>query len=346
MSTMTLPELQRPGFAALHFFVAINSRISILKRDEVALSQRLPRLKKKSPISSPAKRRGGAHTEERHASVGSEHNGAEHGAGGGQLSFRPLTLERRKARDLPRETGAQMQELELLAQSLMKLQEAQQKKVSRELHDNVAQVLSAVTNRITLARTSAKMPAWLRQELLGLQQDLETALTDIRILARGMRPALLDHCGLCAALDKHAEGFRQRTSIVLEMQVDSEAAKFIDPENLTHLFRLAQEALHNIEEHSGATRAWLAIVRNNGTMHLEVGDDGCGFTPERINKAQADGHLGLLGMRERAELLGGSFHLETAPAKGTTLRVAVPVPANTHQTTHQPNGATHPEFHI
>jgi len=190
------------------------------------------------------------------------------------------------------------------------------------------------------------MPAWLRQELLGLQQDLETALTDIRILARGMRPALLDHCGLCAALDKHAEGFRQRTRIALEMQVDSEAAKFIDPENLTHLFRLAQEALHNIEEHSGATRAWLAIVRNNGTMHLEVGDDGCGFTPERINEAQADGHLGLLGMRERAELLGGSFHLETAPAKGTTLRVAVPVPAKTHQTAHQTNGPSQPEFHI
>ena len=345
MSTTPLPKLQRPGFAASHFFVAINSRISILGRDGVTLSQRLPLLKKKSPISSPVKRRGGAHTEERHASVGSEHNGAKHGADG-QLSFRPLTLERRKARDLQRETGAQMQELELLAQSLMKLQEAQQKKVSRELHDNVAQVLSAVTNRITLARTSAKMPAWLRQELLGLQQDLETALTDIRILARGMRPALLDHCGLCAALDKHAEGFRQRTRIALEMQVDSEAAKFIDPENLTHLFRLAQEALHNIEEHSGATRAWLAIVRNNGTMHLEVGDDGCGFTPERINEAQADGHLGLLGMRERAELLGGSFHLETAPAKGTTLRVAVPVPAKTHQTAHQTNGPSQPEFHI
>jgi signal transduction histidine kinase len=87
-----------------------------------------------------------------------------------------------------------------------------------------------------------------------------------------------------------------------------------------------QEAVQNIEEHSRAERAWLVLAQNDGTMHLEIGDNGCAFTPQRVAEAQADGHLGLLGMRERAELLGGSFQLEATPGKGTTIRVSVPVP--------------------
>jgi signal transduction histidine kinase len=235
-------------------------------------------------------------------------------------------MERRAIRDLAHEAEMQIQELEHLARKLISSQEEQKQTISRELHDNVAQVLSVVTNRISLARGTSRIPAWLRQELNDMQESINTALTDIRILARELRPSLLDHCGFAATLDKHAQEFRDRTGMNFELQIDPKAAESLDTSNLTHLFRLVQEAVQNIEEHSRAERAWLVLAQNDGTMHLEIGDNGCAFTPQRVAEAQADGHLGLLGMRERAELLGGSFQLEATPGKGTTIRVSVPVP--------------------
>ena len=258
---------------------------------------------------------------------GAKHTTTESSPDGvdGSPAHRPLTMERRAIRDLAREAEQQMQELEILARKLIQQQEEQQQTISRELHDNVAQVLSVVTNRITLARTTSKIPAWLRQELLDMQENVNAALTDIRTLARGLRPSLLDHCGFAATLEKNGKDFRDRTGMDFELEVDPDAASFLDTSNLTHLFRLVQEAMQNIEEHSKAERAWIVLAQQDGKMHLEVGDNGCAFTPQRVAEAQADGHLGLLGMRERAELLGGSFQLEATPGKGTIIRVSVPV---------------------
>lgn len=278
------------------------------------------------------------------ASAGHEHRGqrangprkhaphadATHAAGAdgenGSAPYRPLTMERRATRNLAQEAEKQMQELELLARQLIQQREEQQQSISRELHDNVAQVITAVTNRMSLARTTSKIPAWLRQELCDLQESLNSALSDIRILARELRPSLLDHCGFAATLEKHTADFRERTRMDLELKVAPDAASFLGPTDLTHLFRLVQEAMQNIEEHSGAKRAWLNLVRNNGSLDLEIGDDGVGFDGNRVIDAQSDGHLGLLGMRERAELLGGSFLLESSPGTGTSIRVSVPVP--------------------
>lgn len=242
------------------------------------------------------------------------------------VPHRPLTLERRATRYLPQETEKQMQELEALAQSLMRHQEEKQQTISRELHDNVAQVLTAVASRMSLARTTEKVPAWLRQELLELQECLDAALTDIRTLARELRPSLLDHVGFSATLQKHAQEFRERTGMEFDLRVDPHAAEFLDTEGLTHLFRLVQEAMQNVEEHSGATRAWLILERRDRDVQLEIGDDGEAFDSSRIIEAQVDGHLGLLGMRERAELLGGFFLLESSRGRGTTIRVTIPLP--------------------
>lgn len=246
----------------------------------------------------------------------------EHKTGDGSY---PYPLERRKTRELPPDAPSRVAEFQALVHTLFRMKEEQGQTISRELHDNIAQVLTAVTARITMAREE-KLPVWLRQELLALREQLEAAVNDVRTLARELRPPLLDHCGLIAALQKHAEAFRERTRMTLEVRVEPDAAQFLDGESLTHLFRLTQESLQNIEEHSGARCAWINLWQNDGSLCLEVGDDGCGFTPERVAEAQQDGHLGLLGMRERAELLGGSFLCQAAPGEGTTIRVIVPPP--------------------
>jgi signal transduction histidine kinase len=241
----------------------------------------------------------------------------------GAVSHRPLSMERRKNSERPREVTEQMQELELLAKNLLRSQAAEQQTISRELHDNIAQVLSAITARISLAKDTA-VPAWVRHELTDLREQLKAAIDDVRTLARDLRPSILDHNGFAHALEKQVDTFRDRTRITLEMQIDPKAASILDSESLTHLFRLAQEALRNIEEHSEATRAWLRLAQRDGHMHLEIGDNGNGFTAQRVTQAQRDGHLGLLGMRERAELLGGRFLLEAVPGQGTVLRITIP----------------------
>ncbi len=250
--------------------------------------------------------------------------GEHHNSGNGK-SHVPLVLERRRAPQEPAGLAVNIRELEHLAQRLIEAGEQRQQVISRELHDNIAQVIAAAANRISMAKDE-KIPAWLRQELTDLRDQLKGALADVRTLARDMRPALLDHFGLIAALEKHAEAFRERTRLTLDLDLQPVAIEFLAGDDLTHLFRLTQEALQNIEEHSGAERAWIRLHRHDGHVLLEIGDDGCSFDAERITRAQADGHLGLLGMRERAELLGGQFHLEAIPGQGTTVRVKVPPP--------------------
>lgn len=241
------------------------------------------------------------------------------------LAPRPSALERRRQRDLSAESQSQLHELQALTRSLIESREQEHQVISRELHDNIAQVLSAATARIALAQDEP-IPVWLRQELLDLRDHLKAALADVRTLARGLRPSVFDHDGFAAALEKHAEAFRERTRISLEVTVVPEAVSFLGNGDLTHLFRLTQEALQNIEEHSRAANAWIDLWEHAGAMQLEIGDDGCAFTAERVAEAQRDGHLGLLGMRERAELLGGTFLLEAVPGQGTVIRIAIPPP--------------------
>ena len=250
-------------------------------------------------------------------------NGSTDGTQIEATESRPFVLERRKKPDLPADAKNQVREFQALARNLLDLREQEHQVISRELHDNIAQILSAAAARISLAREES-IPAWLRQELLDLGQQLQLALTDVRHLARDLRPSFLDPRGFAAALDKHAEAFRERTTISLEVRLDPQAVSFFEPDNLTHLFRLAQEALHNIEDHSGARNAWISLWQHDKSMLLEIGDDGCAFTPERVVEAQKDGHLGLLGMRERAELLGGHFVLEAVPGRGTVIRITIP----------------------
>lgn len=235
----------------------------------------------------------------------------------------PLVLERRHSHDVDAEILAHLDEVRRLAHKSMCAQEDQRRQVSRELHDNIAQILCAATNRITLAQDH-KIPAWLRQELLDLREQLGAALEDVRMLARDLRPHLLDSTGFTAALDRHVGELRERSGITIDVRADPDIGTRFGKHELTHIFRLIQEALRNVEDHSGASQAHIRLEASDGVIHLEIGDNGCSFTPERVIEAQRDGHLGLLGMRERSELLGGSFTLEAKPRLGTTIKVFIP----------------------
>jgi signal transduction histidine kinase len=226
----------------------------------------------------------------------------------------PGAMERRSPIDLPVLAAARIEELSALVGQLLQAHEETHRVVSRELHDNIAQVLAAATARLALVEKTGD-PAAQMSEIGRVRADLTTAFEMVGRFARHLRPVLLDNRSLLAALEKQVNALRDRTDIDLRLQVDCPQSDLLDGEELTNLFRVAQEALRNIERHSQATKAWI---------RLEIKDNGQSFTAHDVSLSQKDGRLGLLGMRERMQGMGGKLRIDAEPGQGTKVVAEVP----------------------
>jgi signal transduction histidine kinase len=231
---------------------------------------------------------------------------------------------RQKIEEEAATTESDLPVLGRLARELLRLQEEQRHALSRELHDNIAQLLSATTTRIALARSSVTSRK-LRKELAEVRHALESVLQEVGELSRKLRPPLLDQVGLGAAIEKHAAAFRERVKIDLTVQCYLSSEDQLDGECAANLFRIAQEALHNIEKHARASQAEIKLIERDGSICLEIADNGCSLHPERVEEAQTNGHLGLVSMRERAEMLGGTFEIGAQEDGGTLVRTVLPL---------------------
>lgn len=238
----------------------------------------------------------------------------------------PAALERRRAPIAPDSAAKQIKELHQFARKLLITRDEQQRFISRELHDNVAQVLAAVTTRLELAGEE-DLPAVVKRELEAARGDLLKMLDEVSALSRQLRPGQVELLGLATALERHAEAFRHRIKFNLHVDCCAAASDLLTGEQSAHLFRIAQEALANIEKHAAATAASLKLLYDKGEVRLEVADNGRSFDAAQVNEAQNAGRLGLLGMRERAHMLGGTLCIEAVPGNGTKVVAIVPVPA-------------------
>jgi len=226
--------------------------------------------------------------------------------------------------DVESATESDLPALRLLARELLRLQEEQRNALSRELHDNIAQLLSATTTRIALARRNVRSNA-LRKELADVRNALETVLQEVGVLSRSLRPSTIDQMGLAAAIEKHAAAFRDRAKLELHVHIEAPSAETLDGAAATNLFRIVQEALNNIEKHARATEARISLLEEDKLLRLEIADNGRSFSPTHAATAQKNGSLGLFSMRERAEMLGGTFEIDAQHGNGTTVRAAVPM---------------------
>jgi signal transduction histidine kinase len=219
------------------------------------------------------------------------------------------------------------EDLHYFVRQVLTAQEDERKRIARELHDETAQALLLTCQRLDGLTSQGKTPLpWTR--LQGELNDLRAAtvqtLADLRRLAQNLRPRILDDHGLVPALEWLAEALRDQYGIEAQLQV-AEPLPQQAPETQLLLFRIAQEALRNVGRHSGATRASLSVRGHGDQVRMVVQDDGCGFTlTGGLSDLPNRGKLGLLGMHERARLLGGSLEVQTAPGKGTTIRVELP----------------------
>jgi two-component system, NarL family, sensor histidine kinase DevS len=201
--------------------------------------------------------------------------------------------------------------------------EAERQRWARELHDDTLQSLSALRVGLSTAKRS-QQPQALERAVATAIEHLEDSITNLRALITDLRPASLDELGTGAAVQALAEraarsGIEVDVSIDLAYEEGREAARHT-PELETAIYRIAQEALNNAVKHAKAARAVIEIAEDHTYVRLKVRDDGDGFDPEART-----GGFGLLGMRERVELLEGSLQIESSPSKGTTITVTVPV---------------------
>jgi two-component system sensor histidine kinase UhpB len=225
--------------------------------------------------------------------------------------------ERKQADEALREAADRLQQL---SRRLLEVQEEERRHLARELHDEFGQLLATVTLLLHAARTVAGEAAQARLEECATL--LRRAGEEVRSLALELRPTMLETVGLEETLRWLAQQHQQRTGIVTQVlghvhDVSGDVA--------ITCFRVVQEALTNVVRHAQAQRVWIELSQSDSLVELFVRDDGIGFDVARtVDRAARRGHLGLLGMRERVQILGGTVDVYSEPGQGTRLRISLP----------------------
>jgi two-component system CheB/CheR fusion protein len=216
--------------------------------------------------------------------------------------------------------------LRLLSKHLVNAQETERQRLSRELHDGVNQLLSIVKRKMLSASSSLKKqsPKPVIKDLIDAEKLLDNAIEEVRKVSRNLRPAAIDDLGLASAVKIMVEEFSDRTGIKTKLDIKG-ARKRMLPETELHIYRIIQEALHNIERHSRAKTVSVNIIQKNSNLNISVKDNGKGFKLRKETEKKLKDRFGLIGMKERAESLGGTLTVISVVSKGTEIKVALPV---------------------
>jgi signal transduction histidine kinase len=219
----------------------------------------------------------------------------------------------------------QMQEqLRHLSRQLLQAQEEERKEISRELHDEIAQTLTGINVHLANLKNEAMVNTkGLEKKISRTQRLVEKSVNIVHRFARDLRPTVLDDLGLIPALHSFLKELTKRTGIHVRFTAVAEVEQ-LSSTRRTVLYRVAQSALANVAQHAKASRVRVSIRKFRDAIRMDVQDNGTGFEVERVLFAKRHQRLGLLGMRERVEMVGGSFSVESAPGKGTTIRSQIP----------------------
>lgn len=212
-------------------------------------------------------------------------------------------------------------QLRTLSWRMLRVQEDVQRSLSRELHDDFGQIVTAIGT--LLGRARRQMPAGnaLGTELEHVRSIAQQALDRIRSRSQWLHPGVLDDFGLARALESCVEQYQRQTGIRTHLSA-SGPVDAVRQDCAIHVYRIAQEALSNAARHSGSSVAWVRITCADNSLELEVEDHGKGM-PERAARRETDRGMGLVSMRERAELIGGVLQVRRAAEGGTTVHLRV-----------------------
>ncbi|MBI3698104.1 MAG: sensor histidine kinase [Acidobacteria bacterium] len=228
---------------------------------------------------------------------------------------------------LEREAARQYAQLEQLSARLLEVQEDERRKIARELHDEIGQTLTALRMEVSHAQSLARTRSPGVEERLDRARSLaEKTVRTVRDISLLLRPPLLDDLGLADALQWHVEDFTRRTGILCEFSDDGLPDSLPDSWRIC-VYRIVQEALRNCETHAAASSVRVSVRQSRQQLLVRIEDNGCGFPADPQAAGACGGGLGILGMRERAAMLGGTLAIDSAPGRGTRLTLSLPLSA-------------------
>jgi PAS domain S-box-containing protein len=216
-------------------------------------------------------------------------------------------------------------QLRHLSRQILQAQEEERKRISLELHDVIAQTLTGINVQLAaLAKRSRLNPDDFDRSIAQTQRLVEKSVDVVHLFARELRPAVLDDLGLVPALHTFMKNFTAQTGVRTHLTAYA-GVEQLDTAGRTVLFRVAQEALTNVARHAKASSVEVSIQKFPDCICMKIKDDGKSFQAQRLMKAKGSKRLGLLGMRERLEMIGGHFDVESAPGEGTTIIGKIPL---------------------
>ncbi len=216
-------------------------------------------------------------------------------------------------------------QLQQLSHQFLSAQEEERKRISRELHDVIAQTLTGINLQLaTLKRDAALESRDIKQSIARTQELVENSVNIVHRFARELRPTVLDDLGLIPALQSSLKSLKEETGIHVSLTTFTAVENVLGDKRIV-FYRVAQEALTNVTRHAKATRVDVTIQRQGEAVCLTIKDNGKGFPAERTAAAKRAKRLGLLGMRERLEMVGGNFSIKSVLGKGTTVTAQVPL---------------------
>jgi PAS domain S-box-containing protein len=235
-----------------------------------------------------------------------------------------ITERKQADEDLRHSEKVEMQrkQLQALAARLQRAREEERKKVARDLHDQIGQILTAIKMDITwVLRHLPDAQGTVRERIASSVKLINEGVLSVRSICSGLRPGILDDLGLEAAIEWQGNEFASRTGISFNANVPASELR-LDSERATAIFRIFQESLTNVARHAEATSICTTLFEDNDELVLTVKDDGKGFC-----EPEAGTSLGLLGMKERAQACGGDVQVSSSPGQGTAVSVRIPLRA-------------------
>jgi signal transduction histidine kinase len=247
-----------------------------------------------------------------------------------------LEIKRRKAgeqtirkakeeyRSLFLESQTMQRQLRQLARQVLAAQEEERKEISRELHDEVVQTLVGISVELSALDKGASMdPEALKSKIARTRFLVEHSMKEVHRFARELRPAVLDDLGLIPALHAYSQNLAERKKLKIQVTAFG-GVEMLGVAKRTALFRVAQEALNNIARHAEATEVHMSISKVRGGIQMAIDDNGKSFDVKKTLMARNPKRLGLLGMKERIEMVGGRLIVESRSGKGTTVCAEIP----------------------
>jgi signal transduction histidine kinase len=236
---------------------------------------------------------------------------------GGVAVFRDAS-ERRRAKE---ELQQSFEQLRALAGRLQSIREEERKRVARDIHDQLGQALTAIKIDVSaLVRQWPGDQTQRAEKAAAILKLVDDTIQAVRRISTELRPGILDDLGLVATIEWAGEEFEARTGTTCRLDLPFEDL-VVDQDQATAIFRILQETLTNVARHADAKNVEVRLAKQNSRLTLEVHDDGRGIPEDRLSRNES---LGILGMRERAMLIGGDLAITGAPGRGTTVRVTIP----------------------